>query len=159
MSKLYDALNKQFNFEIESAYVYMAMAAYVDSKGMSGFNHFMVQQAKEEMAHARKFYDYMMEMDQTPVYTEIPAPKAEYGTFKEVFETALEHEKVVTKNIKEIYKLAQEEGCLDTQQFLNWFLEEQREEEDSFRGIVERLERINESWNGLYIYDHELAQR
>lgn len=159
MSKLYDALNEQFNLEVESAYIYMTMAAYVDDKGMSGFNHFLVEQAKEEMEHAKDFYDFLMEMDQKPSYTGIPAPKAEYKNFTDVFSQALDHEKLVTRSIKDIYKLAIEEGCLDTQQFLDKYIEEQREEEDTFRTIVERLERINESWNGLYIYDRELGQR
>lgn len=159
MKKLYEALNKQFNFEIESAYVYMAMAAYVDGQGMPGFNHFFVAQAKEEMEHARDFYNFMMEMDLKPEYAAIPAPKAEYKNFTDVFSAALAHEKEVTKRIKDIYKLALEQGCLDTQQFLNKYIEEQREEEDNFRNIVERLERINEAWNGLYLLDGQLGQR
>lgn len=157
--KLYEKLNEQFNFELESGYLYLSMAAYCEEKGLDGFAHFMDQQAKEEYGHARKLYHFLFEMDKKPEYKEIPKPEAEFGTFTELFKAALEHEKLVTKKIKDIYKDAIEEGDLDVQQFLDWFVAEQREEEDTFRGIVERLERINESWNGLYIYDRELGQR
>ena len=159
MGNLMEKVNEQFNFELESGYIYLAMAVYCDDKGMSGFAHFLREQAKEEYEHAEKFYHFLMEKDSKPEYDAIAKPKAEYGSFTELFKAALEHEKEVTSRIKGIYKDAIEAGCLDTQQFLNWFLAEQREEEDNFRGIVERLERINESWNGLYIFDRELGKR
>ena len=152
-------LNEQFNFEIESAYIYMAMANYVELQGMHGFSHFFTTQAKEEMEHAYEFYKFMLEMDFSPEYTAIAKPETEYGNFTDTFKAALEHEKEVTSRIKAIYKDAIEVGCLDTQQFLNQFIEEQREEEDTFRDLVEQLERVHESWNGLYILDSKLGQR
>ena len=158
-NELSKKLNEQFNFEIESAYIYMAMANYMDLQGMSGFDHFFVHQAKEEMEHAKAFYDFLQEMDWAPEYEAIAKPPKEFGNFTDTFRAAYEHEQEVTSRIKAIYKEAIEVGCLDTQEFLNKFIEEQREEEDTFRSIVERLERINESWNGLYIFDRELAQR
>ena len=111
------------------------------------------------MGHAYEFYKFMLEMDFEPEYTEIAKPEAEYGNFTDTFKAALEHEKEVTSRIKAIYKDAIEVGCLDTQQFLNKFIEEQREEEDTFRDLVEQLERVHESWNGLYILDSKLGQR
>lgn len=159
MGNLMEKVNEQFNFELESGYIYLAMAAYCDDKGMEGFAHFLTEQAKEEYEHAEKFYDFISEKGERPEYAAIPKPKAEYGSFTELFKTALGHEKEVTRRIKSIYNDAIEEGCLDTQQFLNWFIAEQREEEDNFETIVERLERINESWNGLYIFDRELGKR
>ncbi|MDY3118119.1 MAG: ferritin [Peptoniphilus sp.] len=158
-NKLTEKLNEQFNFEMESAYIYMAMANYMDAQGMPGFDHFFVKQAKEELEHAEAFYDFLHATGHTPEYEAIPKPEKEFGNFTDTFRAAYEHEQEVTRRIKEIYKEAIEVGCLDTQQFLNKFIEEQREEEDTFRSIVERLERINESWNGLYIFDRELAQR
>lgn len=160
MSKELNAkVNEQFNFEIQSAYIYMAMANYVEGEGMHGFSHFFVEQAKEEMDHAYAFYKFMLEMDMKPEYAAIEKPEAEYGNFADTFKAALDHEKEVTRRIKAIYKDAVEEGCLDTQQFLNKFLEEQREEEDTFRDLVERLERVHENWGGLYILDGQLAKR
>ncbi|MDD7363164.1 MAG: ferritin [Peptoniphilus sp.] len=159
MADLSAKLNEQFNFEVESAYIYMAMANYVEVEGMHGFSHFFVEQAKEEMEHAEAFYHFMLEMDMVPEYDTLAKPKAEYGNFVDTFKAALEHEKEVTGRIKAIYEAAIEEGCLDTQQFLNQFLAEQREEEDTFRDLVERLERIHENWGGLYILDGQLAKR
>ncbi|MDO5301092.1 MAG: ferritin [Tissierellia bacterium] len=159
MTKIHEMLNEQFNFEIESAYLYKAMETYVDQKGMKGFAHFFNVQAQEEMFHAQKFYDFMMSIDASPKYTGIPEPQAEFGNFKDTFAAALEHEKEVTRRIKEIYKAAVAEEDLDTPEFLHWFLDEQREEEETFRDIVERLERIGENWGGLYIFDGQLAQR
>ena len=158
-NELSKKLNEQLNFEMESAYIYMAMASYMDAQGMSGFDHFFVQQAKEELEHAKDFYDFLQETDCVPEYEAIPKPPKEFGNFTDTFRAAYEHEQEVTNRIKAIYKDAIEVDCLDTQEFLNKFIAEQREEEDTFRGIVERLERINESWNGLYIFDRELGQR
>lgn len=159
MMDLKAKLNEQLNFEIESAYIYMAMANYVELQGMHGFSHFFTAQAKEEMDHALEFYKFMLEMEFNPVYEAIAKPEAEYGNFTDTFKAALEHEREVSRRIKAIYKDALEVGCLDTQQFLNQFIAEQREEEDSFRDIIEQLERVRESWDGLYILDAKLGQR
>ncbi len=156
---LVDALLEQFNFEIESGYIYYAMAAYADREGMSGFSHFFVEQGKEEFEHAEKFYHFLDEMDVKIEYAAIDKPQADYDSYLAAFQAALDHEREVTKRIKDIYRQAQEVGCLDTQEFLNWFLMEQREEESTFEDIVLRLERINGNWGGLYIFDGQLAQR
>lgn len=73
-NELSKKLNEQLNFEIESAYIYMAMANYMDTQGMSGFDHFFVHQAKEEMEHAKEFYDFLQEMDWAPEYEAIAKP-------------------------------------------------------------------------------------
>lgn len=156
---LMEKVNEQFNFELSSAYTYMAMSNYCKMQGMDGFAHFMFEQAKEEFGHARDFYNFLCEMDVTPEYEAIEKPEASFETFTAMFKEALAHEKEVTRRIKEIYKDAVEVGCFDTQQFLEKYIAEQREEEDNFRGIVERMERINESWNGLYIFDAALGKR
>lgn len=159
MSNLIKNLNTQMNFEISSAYIYAAMSAYCKKQGMEGFAHFMSKQAQEELEHAQEFYNFIFELDEVPVYEAIEKPESEYGTFTETFKTALEHEKVVSENIRKLYEQAVEEKNYEVIQFIGKFITEQVEEEDTFRGIVERLERINESWNGLYIYDAELRKR
>ncbi|MDO5715376.1 MAG: ferritin [Tissierellia bacterium] len=159
MENLNKGLNEQFNFEIESGYIYLSMSAYCKDRGMDGFAHFLYEQAKEEFEHAEKFYNYLFEIDVKPVYEGIEKPEADFGTFLEVFQTAYGHEQEVTRRINALYDKALEVNDHRAISLLQWFVDEQVEEEDNFRGIIERLERIDESWNGLYIYDRELAQR
>lgn len=159
LGKLIESLNDQMNFELQSAYVYLGMAAYFDSKDMGGFSHFMKKQAHEEFEHFDKFYSFLLEIDEKPEYEAMEKPVQEFGSFKEAFEKAYDHEKEVTRRINAIYETAAEEKDRRVTNFLDWFVKEQIEEEESFRGIVTRLERIGESWSGLYIFDGELANR
>ncbi|WP_205666442.1 ferritin [Anaerosphaera multitolerans] len=159
MSKLMEKMNEQFNFELSSGYIYLAMSAFLKDQDMDGFANFMYKQAEEEFEHAMKFYNFLFEIDETPEYDAMEKPKAKYESFTEVFETAYEHEKEVSRRIRELYAMAQEEKNYEVIGFLGWFIEEQIEEEDSFRTIVNRLKRIDGKWNGLYIFDRELGQR
>lgn len=159
MSNLVKDLNTEMNFEISSAYIYAAMSAYCKEKGMNGFAHFMSKQAKEELEHAGAFYNYIFSINEVPEYDKIEKPEAKYDSFLDLFKAALEHEKVVSKNIRNLYATAEKDKDYAAIQFIGKFVTEQVEEEDNFRAIVERLERINESWNGLYIYDAELGRR
>lgn len=158
-NKLIKGLNEQYNFEIESGYIYISMAHYVKDKGMDGFAHFFYEQAKEEFEHAEKLRNFLFEIDEKPVLTEIPKPQEEFGNFTETFKAALEHEQEVTRRINALYDLSVEVKDHRATSLLQWYVDEQVEEEDTFRGLIERLERINESWNGLYIFDGELAKR
>lgn len=159
MSNLIESLNEQMNFEISSAYIYAAMSSYCKSKGMNGFAHFMNFQAKEELEHAMDFYKFIFLLDSVPVYEAIEKPEAEYGSFTNLFKTALEHEKEVTKRIRNLYEQATVEKNYEILEFLGGYIKEQVEEEDTFRGIVEKMERLGESWTGLYRYDSELGRR
>ncbi|MDU2372946.1 MAG: ferritin [Peptoniphilus harei] len=158
-SKLIKGLIEQYNFEVESGYIYYSMANYVEDKGMSGFAHFFNKQAEEEFEHAEKLRRFLFEIDVRPDLEGIDKPETEFGTFTETFKTALEHEKEVTKRIHDLVDLSVEENDHRVTSLLQWYVDEQVEEEDNFRDIVERLERINESWSGLYIYDAELGRR
>src|SRR5699024_6813199 len=97
---LVDALIEQFNFEIESGFIYFAMGIYTDREGMDGFTHFLELQAQEEFEHAEKFYHFLDEMDVKIEFNGIEKPKADYESFLDVFQTALDHEREVTKRIK-----------------------------------------------------------
>ena len=157
--KLMKALNDQFNFELESGYYYMAMAAYCSAENMNGMAHFLHEQAKEEYEHAMKFYTFINDMDGRVMNKAISEPKNEYSSFLEVFETGLSHEKLVTSKINDIMKMAQEENDYPTIQFLQWFIEEQLEEENTMKDIVFKLENIKDNYQGLYLLDRELGQR
>ena len=157
--KLLTALNNQFNFELASGYHYMAMAAYCSNENMNGFAHFFVKQAKEEYEHAMKFYSFIFDMDGRVLTQAMEQPKNDFNSFLEVFETALDHEKKVTSKIYELLEMAIEEKCHATVQFLQWFVEEQLEEENSMKDIIFKLEGIKDSFQGLYLLDKELFAR
>ena len=158
MSKVLDLLNEQMNFEYESAYIYKAMAAYTDRLELDGFTHWFDEQVKEEIEHGEKMKDFLQEVGYDIRYKAMPEPKHDYDSLVEVFTAALDHEKEVTKRIHEIAEAAKEEDAR-VYSFIQWFIDEQVEEEDSVGKIVTRLERINGNWCGIYILDGQLAQR
>lgn len=159
MSKLYDALNEQMNFELESAYIYAAMSAYLDTLNMKGMVHFMDHQAKEEVEHAERFKKFLQETGYGVKYRALNPGDGQFASIDEVFKKALAHEKIVTSRIHALAEQAREEKELRVQNMIAWFVDEQIEEEETFSVLVERLERINGQWNGLYILDAEMAHR
>ena len=159
MSKLYDALNEQMNFELESAYIYSAMSAYLDTLNMKGMVHFMDHQAKEEVEHAERFKKFLQETGYGVKYRALNPGDGQFASIDEVFKKALAHEKIVTSRIHALAEQAREEKELRVQNMIAWFVDEQIEEEETFSVLVERLERINGQGNGLYILDAEMAHR
>ena len=157
--KLLNALNDQFNFELLSGYYYMGMAAYCSAENMNGFAHFLIEQAKEEYEHAMKCYDFINDMDGRVRAQAMEEPKNDYDSFLEVFQEALAHEKLVTSKINNLLDMAKEENNYPTIQFLQWFVEEQLEEENSMKDIVFKLEGIDGHFQGLYLLDKELGSR
>lgn len=158
-TELLNKLKAQYNFELESGYLYLAYAGYCQDKNMGGFAHFFIEQAKEEYTHAMMFFDYIYEMDETADFTAIAGATVEEQTFTELFQSALDHEKEVTRRIYDMVDLATEQKDYATLDFLKWFVTEQREEEDSFTGVVETLKGINENFQGLYLLNKELGMR
>ena len=158
MSKVLDLLNDQMNFEYESAYVYKAMAAYTDSLDLDGFTHWFDGQVREEIAHGEKMKSFLQEIGYDVRYKAIPEPKHDYESLVEVFKASLEHEKEVTRRIHEIAEVAKEEDAR-VYSFIQWYINEQVEEEDTVAKIITRLERINGNWGGIYILDGQLGAR
>lgn len=157
--KLMKALNEQLNFEYESAHYYLAMAAYCADQDLEGIENFFMVQAEEERFHARKFYDYINDIDGRVTLGGLEAPKNDFTSIKDTFKTALEHEKRVTAKINELMKLAHEENDYATVSFLNWFVDEQVEEEASMKTLIAKVDKIGDSPQGLYMLDKELAGR
>ena len=157
--KLLKELNEQFNFELESAYVYMAMAAYCSAEDYDGFAHFFILQAQEEYQHAMKFYDFIYDMDGRATMKAIPEPDNVYDSILDAFKKALAHEELVTSKINKIMDIAIEENNHATKNFLQWFIEEQVEEENNMKKIISNLERIDGHFQGMYMLDKELGQR
>ena len=157
--RLIKELNDQFNFELLSGYYYMAMASYCDSENMSGFGHFLQEQAKEEYEHAMKFYEFINDIDGRVTMQAMNEPKNDYNSFLEVFEGALHHEELVTSKINHLLDVAKEENDYPTLQFLQWFISEQVEEEASMKDIIFKLRGIDGKFQGLYLLNKELGRR
>ena len=157
--KMEEALNQQVNAELWSGYLYLSMSCDMDNKGYEGIASWFALQAKEEFAHATRFMKFVGEMDGKVGLMAIEAVKQEWKAPKEAFEETLAHEKVVTQRIHNLMDLAIEFKDYATQSMLKWFVDEQVEEEDNARKILEKLNRIGENLVGLYALDKELGQR
>ncbi|NTU99800.1 MAG: ferritin [Methanoregulaceae archaeon] len=154
-----DALNKQFNAELYSSYLYLAMSAYFESVSLKGFARWMRVQAKEELAHGIKFYDYIIEQQGTPKLTAIDAPKTPWKSAGAVFEQVCAHEQKVTGLINSLMDLAVKEKDYATQNFLGWFVKEQVEEEANASDILAQITMIGDITGHLFWLDHHLGKR
>lgn len=157
--KMEEAINEQIKNELYSAYLYLSMASYFDSINLEGFSHWMKVQAKEEVSHAMKLYDFVFDRGGKVIFKEIPAPPSDFSSPLDVFEKVLQHEKKVTELIEKLYKLSLELNDTACQIMLQWFINEQVEEEKNALKIVEKLKMIKESPQGILIIDRELAKR
>jgi len=157
--KMTQALNEQINAELYSAYLYLSMAAYFESVNLPGFANWMRAQTQEESMHAIKIYDFVNERGGRVILEAIEQPPVEWKTPLAVFEAACKHEQKVTGLINELVNLAIEEKDHATNAFLQWFINEQVEEEKNAGDIVGRLKLIEGSPQALYMVDKEMAQR
>jgi len=158
-SKVQDAMNDQIQRELESAYIYLSMAAYFDSVNLPGFAHWMKVQFQEEQAHAFKFYDFVNDRGGQVVLQAIGPPPVKFQSPLDAFEKALAHEEKITGHINALYALATEEKDIASQNLLQWFVEEQVEEEKNAGDIVDMLKKIGDSYHALIMLDRELDQR
>lgn len=157
--KVVKAINKQINAELYSSYLYLAMAAHFEGESWLGLASWMKIQSREEYSHAMKFYEYVFERGGSVVLDAIDAPPSEWKSPLAVFEEVYAHELKVTALINDLLALAKKEGDAATESMLQWFINEQVEEEANASLIVEQLKRIKDSANGLFMLDHELGER
>jgi ferritin len=153
------ALNEQVNAELHSAYVYLAMSAHFAEKDFDGFSTWMRLQAQEEVAHAMKLYDYVLERGGHVELKAVAAPPRKFGTPLKIFETALAHEKKITAMIHALYDLARKNKDYATENQLNWFVTEQVEEEDNAGRAVEQLKRAGDNMSALLMLDQRFGVR
>ncbi len=153
------ALNDQMNSEIYSAHLYLSMAAYFESENLKGFAHWMKVQHQEEISHAMRIFDYVNDRSGHVVAQAIDQPPSEFESTQSVMESALAHERQVTAMIEELYREAQAQKDYATHVLLEWFIEEQVEEEKSVIEIIESLKLIGNDGTGLLILDGRLAER
>ncbi|MBI5670585.1 MAG: ferritin [Chloroflexi bacterium] len=153
------ALNDQINMEFGASFQYLAMAAYFEAENLLGFANWMHVQAEEENGHAMKFYHYINSRRGRVTLKALSAPKTEWSSPLEAFQDALKHEQKVTASINNLVNLAIQESDHATNSFLQWFVDEQVEEEASVDAVIQDLKRIGDSSQGLFMLDRELAGR
>ena len=157
--KLQEALNKQINAELYSAYLYASMSAHFESKNLKGLAHWMRIQVQEELAHVVRFYNFVNERGGRVLLTQIAAPKTEWKSVLEAFEDSYKHECMVSGLIGELVNLAIAEKDHAANAFLQWFVNEQVEEEASALAIVDKLKLVGDHGVALFMIDNELAAR
>ncbi len=157
--RVVEALNKQINAELYSAYLYLSMSAYFESVGLKGFANWMRVQAREELSHAMRIYEYVIERGGRVRLFAVDEPPSEWRSPLDAFEAAYRHEVSVTKMINELVELAISEKDYATYNMLQWFINEQVEEEASAAEIVDKLRLLGEDGRGLFMLDRELGQR
>lgn len=153
------AFNEQINLEMASSYAYLQMAAFFEEENLPGMAAWMRLQADEEHAHAMKFFDFVLEREGHIELASIPAPGLDLTSALSAFEASLAHERKVTAAINALYALASDERDFASYPLLNWFVEEQVEEEASVGLIVEQLKMIGDDRTALLMLDRELGTR
>ena len=158
-SKIQDSFNKQINAETYSAYLYLSMAAYFSSINLPGFANWMRCQAQEELIHAVKFFDFINERGGEVTLSAIDGPPTSWDSPLHAFEEAYKHEQKVTALINGLVDLAISERDHASSTFLQWFVNEQVEEEASTYDVVQRLKLAGDQGGGMFMIDRELAAR
>jgi ferritin len=158
-SEVQEAINQQVNAELYSAYLYLSMAADFEEKNLHGMAHWMQVQAKEEAGHALKFFKYITERGGRVTLPAIDAPPAKWDSPQAAFEQVYEHECHVTSLINKLADLAGAEKDHASGVFLQWFVNEQVEEEAHASEILHQLKMVGDSKQGLFMLDRHLAQR
>ena len=157
--KMEAALNDQINAELYSAYLYLSMVAYFESVNLCGFAAWMRAQTQEEVMHAMKIYDFVNERGGRVLLGAVDAPPTEWDSPLAGFEAAYKHEQLVTGRINDLVNLAVEEKDHATNAFLQWFVNEQVEEEMSVDNVVQQLKMAENAPGAMFMIDRELGQR
>lgn len=152
-------INEQIAKEQYAAQYYLSMSAWFSAQDLDGIANYFRVQSKEELMHADKMFDYMIDVGAEIILEKVEKPPHKFKNATEIFEKALEHEKIVTKSIFNILKNANDEGDFATVSFLQWFVNEQVEEEANASQLVTKIKMVCENPSALYLFDQELGQR
>lgn len=158
-SAMKEALLTQLNEEFYSAYLYLAMSAYCSHLEFNGAASWLKLQYEEEHLHATKIYNYLVEQGVQVILDELSKPNSEYGSLIEVFTTSLAHEQGMTTRLNDISDQALKEKDHATYNLLQWFVNEQVEEEATLGGIISKLKLVKDDGYGLLMIDNELGGR
>ena len=156
---LQEALNDQIQKEYYSSYLYLAMSAALEAQNLPGAAKWTRLQSQEELGHALKLFDHVVDRGGRVILGAIEQPPQEYGTALQLFEKVLAHEQLVTASIHALYALAVKEQDYPAQILLQWFVTEQVEEEKSAAQVVEQLKAVGESKTSLMLLDRHLGKR
>ena len=153
------ALNEQINAEFHSAYLYLSMSAYFQSVGLAGYANWMRIQYQEELAHTTRFFDYVNERGGSVKLSPIGEVPVDFSGIVDVFESTLVHEQLVTSLINKLMDISTQESDHATTSFLQWFVDEQVEEEANVEQILHNLKLIKGEGQGLLMMDREMKTR
>jgi len=151
-------LNRQIQAEASSSQLYLSMASWAEVEGINGTAEFLYRHSDEERQHMLKLVKFVNERGGQAIIPKLDAPKSDFQSLKQVFDSLLEHELMVTNMINEIVHICLEEKDYTTHNFMQWFVAEQLEEEALARELVDRLKLIGDDKGGLYLFDRDLLQ-
>ncbi|HOW56513.1 MAG TPA: ferritin [Smithellaceae bacterium] len=157
--KIKKHMNEQIKYELESFYIYLSMVAYFHLQNLDGMAHWLRCQAHEEMIHAMKFFDHIIDRDATVTLLDVKQLKTTWNNLLEPWQDAYEHEKFITGKINYLTKISREENDYTSEPLLAWFLNEQIEEEKNTGKIARELAMVESSPEGILLLDRELATR
>ena len=149
-------LNNQIKLEAESSQTYLAMASWAENEGYNGIVNFLYKHSDEERQHMLKLIRFVNDRDGNAEIPALPKPKAKYKSVRELFQSLLDHEKMVTQNISRLVAVCLEERDYTTHNFLQWYVSEQIEEETLAKMIMDKLNLIGDDKGGLYLFDRDI---
>ena len=153
-----NALNEQIRLETYASFLYLSMSSWCDMQGMEGCAEFMLRQSEEEHMHMMKIFKYLSEVDAQALVPAIDQPPHEFKSVQSLFKEVYEHEQKVTSSINDLVALAHEHKDHSTNVFLQWYIDEQREEEALMRSILDKIRLIGDGPQSLYFIDLEIAK-
>ena len=156
--KIEEALNAQIVLEAYASFLYLSMASWCDNEGIEGSAKFMHRQSMEERDHMLRIFHYISEVDGHAIAPAVAQPPSEFESLQELFKQVYAHEQKVTAAINQIVDLCYQENDYSTLNFLQWYIEEQREEEVLMRGILDRIRLIGDGPQSLYYIDQEIER-
>lgn len=154
--KIEKVLNEQLKIEAFSSQYYLAIASWAEINGLNGTAEFFYQQSNEERIHMLRVLKFINERGGKGIIPQIDKPKADFKSINEVFNSFLEHEMMVTEKVNEVVAMCLDERDHATNNFMQWFVSEQIEEEALVRTLLDKLKLIGEEKSGLYFFDRDL---
>ncbi|MFQ5335914.1 MAG: ferritin [Flavobacteriales bacterium] len=155
--KIEKLLNEQIALEGDSSQIYLSMASWAEAKGFEGVSGFLYAHAEEEKSHMLKLIHFVNERGGKAIVPAISKPKSDFSSLRQIFEMLYKHEVMISGRINNLVKACLQEGDFTTQSFLQWYVNEQIEEEALARGIIDKLDMIGNDKGGLYLFDRDIV--